>query len=37
VPEAIAECRKMLLISPDDEPGRQLMASLLAFRDGRGR
>jgi len=37
VPEAIVECQKMLLISPDDEPGRQLMASLLAFRDGRGR
>jgi tetratricopeptide (TPR) repeat protein len=37
VPEAIAECEKMLLLKPGDEPGRQLMASLLAFRDGRGR
>jgi len=37
VPEAIAECQKMLLLKPDDGPGRQLMASLLAFRDGRGR
>ena len=36
VPEAIAECQKMLLLKPGDEPGRQLMASLLAFRDGRG-
>jgi tetratricopeptide (TPR) repeat protein len=34
VPEAIAACRRMLLLKPDDEPGRQLMASLLAFRDG---
>jgi tetratricopeptide (TPR) repeat protein len=37
VPEAIAECRKMLLLKPGDEPGRQLLASLLAFRDGSGR
>jgi len=37
LPEAIAECREMLRISPNDEPGRQLMASLVAFRDGRGR
>ncbi len=37
VPEAIVECRKMLLLKPDDEPGRQLMASLLAFQEGRGR
>jgi tetratricopeptide (TPR) repeat protein len=37
VPEAIAECRKMLLLKPGDEPGRQLMASLLAFQGGRGR
>jgi tetratricopeptide (TPR) repeat protein len=37
VPEAIAECQEMLRISPDDEPARQLMASLLEFRDGRGR
>jgi protein O-mannosyl-transferase len=35
--EAIAECREMLRIRPNDEPGRQLMASLLAFQDGRGR
>ena len=37
VPEAIAECRKMLLLKPGDEPGRQLMASLLAFQNGQGR
>jgi protein O-mannosyl-transferase len=37
VPEAIAECRKMLLLKPDDEPGRKLMASLLAFQEGRAR
>ena len=37
VPEAIAECQKMLLLKPGDEAGRKLMASLLAFRDGRGR
>ena len=37
VPEAIVECQKMLLLKPGDEPGRQLLASLLAFRDGRGR
>lgn len=37
VPEAIAECQEMLRIKPDDGPGRQLMASLLAFQDGRGR
>jgi tetratricopeptide (TPR) repeat protein len=30
VPEAIAECRKMLLLKPGDGPGRQLMA----FQDG---
>uniref|UniRef100_Q01V96 Tetratricopeptide TPR_2 repeat protein n=1 Tax=Solibacter usitatus (strain Ellin6076) TaxID=234267 RepID=Q01V96_SOLUE len=36
VPEAIAECEKMLQLKPGDEPGRQLMASLLAFRGGRG-
>jgi Flp pilus assembly protein TadD len=35
VPEAIIECRKMLLLKPGDEPGRQLMASLLAFQLGR--
>lgn len=37
VPEAITECRKMLLLKPDDEAGRQLLASLLAFQQGRGR
>lgn len=37
VQEAIDECQKMLLLKPGDEPGRQLMASLLAFRDRRGR
>jgi tetratricopeptide (TPR) repeat protein len=35
VPEAIVECRKMLLLKPGDEPGQKLMASLLAFVDGR--
>lgn len=35
LPEAIAECQVMLRISPNDGPGRQLMASLLAFRDRR--
>jgi tetratricopeptide (TPR) repeat protein len=34
--EAIAECQEMLRIRPGDQPGQQLMASLLAFRD-RGR
>jgi protein O-mannosyl-transferase len=33
VPEAIAECQKMLQLRPDDQPGRELLASLLAFRD----
>jgi tetratricopeptide (TPR) repeat protein len=37
VDEAIAACRQMLLLKPGDEPGRQLMASLLAFRNERGR
>jgi tetratricopeptide (TPR) repeat protein len=37
VPEAIDECRKMLALKPGDEPGRQLMTSLLAFQGGRGR
>ena len=32
--EAIAKCQQMVRISPSDEPGRQLIASLLAFRDG---
>jgi protein O-mannosyl-transferase len=35
VPEAIAACQKMLLIDPDNKAGRELMASLLAFQDGR--
>jgi protein O-mannosyl-transferase len=35
VPEAIVECRKMLLLKPEDEPGRKLLASLLAFQNGR--
>ena len=34
VPEAIAECQKMIALKPEDEPGRQLMASLLAFQNG---
>jgi tetratricopeptide (TPR) repeat protein len=37
VPEAIAECREMLRIRPDDDAGRELMASLVAFQNGRGR
>jgi tetratricopeptide (TPR) repeat protein len=37
VPEAIAECQKMLALKPGDEPGRQLMASLLAFQSPNGR
>jgi tetratricopeptide (TPR) repeat protein len=37
VPEAIAACRKMLLLKPDDKPGQQLMASLLEFQRTRGR
>jgi tetratricopeptide (TPR) repeat protein len=37
VPEAIAECRELLRISPNDGPGQELMASLLAFQDGRHR
>ena len=37
VPEAIAECRKMLALKPDDGPGRQLLASLTSFQDGRDR
>ena len=37
VPEAIAACQRMLLLKPDDEPGRRLMASLLEFQQTRGR
>lgn len=37
VPEAIAECEKMLALKPGDAPGHELMAALLAFRDGRNR
>jgi tetratricopeptide (TPR) repeat protein len=36
-PEAIAECRKMLLLRPNDGPGRELMAALTGFQNGRGR
>ncbi len=35
VPEAIAECQELLRISPNDGPGQELMASLLAFQNGR--
>jgi protein O-mannosyl-transferase len=34
VAAAIAECRKMLSLKPADEPGQQLMASLVAFQNG---
>jgi tetratricopeptide (TPR) repeat protein len=34
VPEAIAECQELLRISPNDGPGQELMASLLAFQNG---
>jgi tetratricopeptide (TPR) repeat protein len=37
VPEAIAQCREVLRIHPDDGPTRELLASLLAFQNGRGR
>jgi tetratricopeptide (TPR) repeat protein len=37
VPEAIAECRRMLVLKPGDGPGQQLMAALTGFRAGRGR
>jgi tetratricopeptide (TPR) repeat protein len=37
VPEAIAECRKMLSLKPNDGPGRELMAALTGFQEGRGR
>ena len=37
VPEAIEECRKMLLLKPGDKPGRQLMAALLKFQNSRAR
>ncbi len=37
VPEAIAECREILRIHPDDGPTRELLESLLAFQEGRGR
>lgn len=37
LPDAIAECQEVLRLNPDDAPGRQLMASLLEFRDGSGR
>lgn len=35
VPEAIAACQNMLLVDPGNKAGRELMASLLAFQDGR--
>ena len=35
VPEAISECQDLLRISPDDGPARELLASLLAFQEGR--
>ena len=31
VPEAIAECQRMLLLKPGDGPGEELMTALLAF------
>jgi tetratricopeptide (TPR) repeat protein len=34
LPEAIEECRRMLMLKPGDGPGRQLMASLLALQAG---
>ena len=37
LPEAIAECQKMLLLKPDDKAGLQLMQSLLAFQEGQHR
>jgi protein O-mannosyl-transferase len=37
VPEAIAACRKMLLLRPNDGPGRELMAALTGFQNGHGR
>ena len=37
VPEAISECQKMLLLKPDDRPGQQLLASLVAFNSQRDR
>jgi tetratricopeptide (TPR) repeat protein len=35
VPEAVAECQELLRISPNDGPGRELMASLVAFQNQR--
>jgi len=35
LPEAISECQELLRINPDDGPGRELMASLLAIQNGR--
>jgi tetratricopeptide (TPR) repeat protein len=37
VPEAIAECREILRVHSDDGPTRELLESLLAFQEGRGR
>jgi hypothetical protein len=36
-PRAIAAYQRMLLLKPDDEPGRRLMASLLEFQKTRAR
>ena len=33
VPEALAECQELLRINPNDGPGRELMASLVAFQN----
>jgi tetratricopeptide (TPR) repeat protein len=35
VPEAIAECREMLLLKPGDPPGLQLMGALTGFQNDR--
>ena len=34
VPEAIAQCQELLRVNPDDGPGQELMASLVAFQNG---
>ncbi len=33
VPEALTECQELLRINPNDGPGRELMASLVAFQN----
>jgi len=35
--EAIAECQEILRVNPDDGPARELLNSLLAFQNNRGR